>query len=143
MKCLFYCVECLFLWYQREFYDKPVSAGVVRYNVFNKLDHHPFLFYSHPLFLVVDFVLAGTKDDVLGSVDLDMERKKIVIEIKSNDQGKFMTIVEYQNSQSRGRIIFSSEKAFEFSKILREFVAEYDRLPPLEEASTESERLKT
>lgn len=71
-----------------------------------------------------------------------MDEKKISIELKSNDQGKFVKVIESQQSQVRGRIIFSADKAFEFRSILNEFVAEYERLSPLEDPS-ESERLKT
>ena len=71
-----------------------------------------------------------------------MEGKKISIQLKSNDQGKFVKIIEIQQSQTRGRIIFSADKAFEFRSILNEFLAEYERLPALEETS-ESERIKT
>lgn len=71
-----------------------------------------------------------------------MDGKKITIELKSNDQGKFMKIIETQQSKTRGRIIFSADKAFEFRSILNEFVAEYERMPAQEETS-ESERIKT
>ncbi len=73
-----------------------------------------------------------------------MEGKKIIIDIKSNDQGKFVKILESHNDNTRGRIIFSANKAFEFRSILNEFVAEYERLPPLQdEQPAESERIKT
>lgn len=62
--------------------------------------------------------------------------------MKENDQGKFVKITEIQQSSNRGRIILSSEKAFEFRSVLNEFVAEYEHLPPMEE-TTESERIKT
>ena len=45
-------------------------------------------------------------------------------------------------TQGRGRIIFSVEKALEFRTILSEFVAEYERLGP-GDSMTESERLRT
>lgn len=77
---------------------------------------------------------------------LELEGKKISIELKSNDQGEFVKIMEKQPDgdewSTRGRIIFSATKAFEFRSILNEFVAEYEHLPPPEE-TTESERLKT
>ena len=46
-------------------------------------------------------------------------------------------------TQGRGRIIFSVERAFRFRSILNEFVAEFQRLPPAAEEVTESERIKT
>lgn len=73
---------------------------------------------------------------------MELEGKTIAIELKSNDQGKFVKIIEMQNQQTRGRIILSSDKAFQLRSILNEFVAEYERLPPAEETS-ESERIKT
>lgn len=45
-------------------------------------------------------------------------------------------------TQGRGRIIFSVDKALEFRTILSEFVAEYERLGP-GDSMTESERLRT
>jgi len=45
-------------------------------------------------------------------------------------------------TQGRGRIIFSIEKALEFRSILNEFVAEYERLGPGDSVA-ESERLRT
>lgn len=83
-----------------------------------------------------------TEAEDIASEELDLEGKRIMIELKSNDQGKFVKIIETQQGQTRGRIIFSAEKAFEFRSILNEFVAEYERLPPVEDTS-ESERLKT
>lgn len=77
----------------------------------------------------------------LKSAELKLEEKTITIELKENDQGKFVKIIETQ-TQIRGRIILSSNKAFELRSILNEFVAEYERLPPAEE-TTESERIKT
>ena len=87
-------------------------------------------------------VCVSAEAEEIASEELDLEGKKILIDLKSNDQGKFMKIIETQQGQVRGRIIFSAEKAFEFRSILNEFVAEYERLPPIEETS-ESERLKT
>lgn len=83
-----------------------------------------------------------TEAEDIASDQLELEGKTIHIDLKSNDQGKFVKIIETQQGQTRGRIIFSSDKAFEFRSILNEFVAEYERLPPVEESS-ESERLKT
>lgn len=71
-----------------------------------------------------------------------MEGKHISVQLKSNDQGKFVKIIETQQSQTRGRIIFSADKAFEFRSILNEFVAEHERMPAPEETA-ESERIKT
>ena len=45
-------------------------------------------------------------------------------------------------TQGRGRIIFSVDRAFEFRQILMDFLAEYKQLSPVSEV-TESERLKT
>ena len=78
----------------------------------------------------------------LGSDELELEGKKIVIELKANDQGKFLKVLEIQQERSRGRVILSSNKGFELRSILNEFVAEYERLPPMEETA-ESERIKT
>lgn len=77
----------------------------------------------------------------LGSNTLELDGKKITVELKRNDQGKFVKIIETQ-VHVRGRIILSSNKALELRSILSEFVAEYERLPPAEE-TTESERIKT
>lgn len=78
----------------------------------------------------------------LGNKELELGDKTIIIEIKANEQGKFVKILESQ-TQGRGRIIFSVDRAFRFRSILNEFVAEYQRLPPAEEEVTESERIKT
>jgi len=77
----------------------------------------------------------------LGSREIEIENKVFVIEVKANDQGHFVKILEMQ-TQGRGRIIFSIEKALEFRSILNEFVAEYERLGPGDSVA-ESERLRT
>jgi hypothetical protein len=76
------------------------------------------------------------------SAELELEGKKISIELKQNDQGKFMKINEMIQGQFRGKIILSSNKALDLRTIVNEFVAEYERLPPSEN-ETESERIKT
>lgn len=67
--------------------------------------------------------------------------KKIIIEVKSNEQGKFVKILE-NNDRNRPRIIFSIETGVRFRQILDEFAAEYAKLGPIAEV-TESEILKT
>lgn len=70
--------------------------------------------------------------------------KEISIELKRNDQGQFVKIIERQGEERtpRGRIIFSSEKSSEFKSILKELMEEYARLPP-EEDTTDSKTLET
>lgn len=94
------------------------------------------------VYFTIHFTILCTEAEDIASEELELEGKKITIDLKSNDQGKFMKIIETQQGQTRGRIIFSAEKAFEFRSILNEFVAEYERLPPAEETA-DSERLKT
>ncbi len=100
----------------------------------------------HGLGVVLWAVLINTlfcaEAEDIASEDLEMEGKSISIQLKSNDQGKFVKIIETQQQQTRGRIIFSADKAFEFRSILNEFVAEYERMPAPEETA-ESERIKT
>ena len=86
-------------------------------------------------------VLYNAEAEALESKELELDGKNIIIELKKNDQGKFVKIMEMQGNV-RGRIILSSDKALELRSILNEFVAEYERLPPAEE-TTESERIKT
>lgn len=92
--------------------------------------------------------LYSAEAEDICSDTLELGEKKISIELKLNDQGEFVKIMEKQKEADgdgwipRGRIIFSSSKAFEFRSILNEFVAEYEHLPPPEE-TVESERLKT
>lgn len=95
-----------------------------------------------PPFPLNGFHCSVAESEEIGSEKLELEGKTITIELKSNDQGKFVKITELQESSTRGRIIFSAEKAFVFRSVLSEFVAEYEHLPPLEETS-ESERIKT
>ena len=80
--------------------------------------------------------------EALGTKELELEGKTITIDLKSNEQGKFVKIIETHDSQSRGRVILSASKASELRSILNEFIAEHERLTPAEENS-ESERLKS
>ena len=122
---------------------------------------------THPItcsLILVCLVLFAEAEE-LGSREIEIESKTFIIEVKSNDQGRFVKILEVwretsclqacavqdltvvslspqMQTQGRGRIIFSVEKALEFRTILSEFVAEYERLGP-GDSMTESERLRT
>ncbi len=88
------------------------------------------------------FCLFVLVSDDIGSRQLDLEGKSLSIELKSNEQGMFVKILESQGN-AKGKVIMSAEKAREFRSILNEFVAEYERLPQEEENTGGSERLKT
>ena len=77
----------------------------------------------------------------LGSRTLEIENKKFIIEVKANDQGRFVKILETQ-TQGRGRIIFAMDKALQFRTLLNEFLLDYQKLPPAQDQQ-QSERLRT
>lgn len=83
--------------------------------------------------------------DVLDSEQIECEDKTIVIDMKSNTQGKFLKITETRVgvSNTRGHIILSIETCPALRTLLNEFVAEYERLPPSEDEVSESSTIKT
>lgn len=108
---------------------------------------------------------ALAEAEELGSKEVEIESKKFLIEVKANDQGKFVKILEVRytpwatssasipslpswslwgvqmQTQGRGRIIFSADRASEFRSILNDLLEEYKQLP-LNTEITESERLR-
>ena len=83
----------------------------------------------------------GDTED-LGSREIDVENKKLLIEVKSNEQGKFVKITETQ-TQGRGRLILNIETAVILRGILDTYVADLDTLTSTSTEGSDSERLRS
>jgi hypothetical protein len=70
------------------------------------------------------------ESEELGTRELDLGDKKYYIDIKANEQGKFIKIVETQSS-GRGRLIFNIEKAFDLRDALTKFIEKCESLGPI------------
>jgi hypothetical protein len=76
----------------------------------------------------------------LGTREIEGEGKKIVIDAKSNDQGKFIKITEHTSNKIAGKIIFSMESADRFKMCLDSFINELKSIEPLDDDTTDQSK---
>lgn len=74
----------------------------------------------------------------MGSRELDIGNKKIYIDLRLNDQGKFVRIVE---AGSRGRLTFVIEKSYDLRDALTRFLDKSEAIGPIPEGLEDQETI--